>query len=100
MRGLSQAAALLSSVYVSASIVPRSTLPESASLPDYVIDYGEYLVLSPKPIENLSSSRLSQMSLQLPSSSGCLSLLPLELWFLFVIHDTSRPVSAKLALAR
>ncbi|KAI4262459.1 MAG: hypothetical protein L6R42_002366 [Xanthoria sp. 1 TBL-2021] len=40
MRGLSQAAALLSSVYVSASIVPRSTLPESASLPDYVIDYG------------------------------------------------------------
>ncbi|CAO1600317.1 hypothetical protein XANCAGTX0491_004010 [Xanthoria calcicola] len=41
MRGLSKAAALLSSICASASIVPRSTVPESASLPDYVIDYDE-----------------------------------------------------------
>ncbi|KAL8837253.1 MAG: hypothetical protein Q9176_005787 [Flavoplaca citrina] len=41
MRGLSKAAALLSSVYASASTLPRSNLPESASLPDYVIEYND-----------------------------------------------------------
>ncbi|KAL8672544.1 MAG: hypothetical protein Q9168_003011 [Polycauliona sp. 1 TL-2023] len=38
MRGLSKAAALLSSVCVSASVPP---LAESANLPDYVIDYND-----------------------------------------------------------
>ncbi|KAL9641173.1 MAG: hypothetical protein Q9204_000218 [Flavoplaca sp. TL-2023a] len=41
MRGLSKAAALLSSFYASASTLPPSNLPESASLPDYVIEYND-----------------------------------------------------------
>ncbi|KAI4243890.1 MAG: hypothetical protein L6R40_003272 [Gallowayella cf. fulva] len=41
MRGFSKAAAFLSSVYVSASIVPRSRVAEPAGLPDHVIQYDE-----------------------------------------------------------
>lgn len=41
MRGLSKAAVLLSSVYASASVAPRSLSAEPVGVPDYVIKYSE-----------------------------------------------------------
>ena len=78
MRGLSKAAALLSSLCASASIIPSSRVPESVEVPDYVIGYSMYLAVSVKALPSPSSSRSAQMSPKHPSSSECLSLFPRE----------------------
>ncbi|KAI4110074.1 MAG: hypothetical protein L6R37_000207 [Teloschistes peruensis] len=51
MRGLSKAAVLLSSVYASASVAPRSLSAEPVGVPDYVIKYK----LTPLPDESEAS---------------------------------------------
>lgn len=99
MRGFSKAAAFLSSVYVSASIVPRSRVAEPAGLPDHVIQYGKDHRTALEPTSVTASLTRVQMSPEHPSSSRCPTLSLLVLSYLCVAPSFSTLLPAKLAVA-